>query len=373
MRYLKMISPSILSQSTYILDNFRLCTGGNILEWKKRRGKISEKQVARIMYEILSAVSYFHARRVMHRDIKPENILMLDNSSKSSVRIIDFGISTVFTKGDVLDKCIGTLLYAAPELLLGSYDEKVDIWSIGATCYVLISGIPPFSGETSKALVKSILQGEIDLSVLDTLGTLGKGFITQALTILPGMRPTAEELLNNKWFGVVQEDIYFKQKKWIDKMNEFRVNDAFGHAILSYIIAQTIEEVDNEIIEVFHSLDIEKNGRISKGDLISVCENIYPSLNSNQIKSMAAKLIKNADTDNSGTIEYSEFLVSLTSKSDLQQTNHLKKAFRLLDIDGDGQISISELKTALSGLNLPSSFFESAMEKIDLDKSASVS
>lgn len=86
-----------------------------------------------------------HANRIMHRDLKPENIMY---SPKDKVlKIIDFGSGVKFNSNDIKPrKRVGTSYYIAPEVLTRNYNEKCDIWSLGAILYVLLVGEPPFPG-----------------------------------------------------------------------------------------------------------------------------------------------------------------------------------------------------------------------------------
>ena len=58
-----------------------------------KRGNLSEKIVAKVMYQLLSAVAYCHSRKVIHRDLKPENILLLEKGEDLDIKIVDFGCS----------------------------------------------------------------------------------------------------------------------------------------------------------------------------------------------------------------------------------------------------------------------------------------
>lgn len=80
-----------------------LCTGGDLYA----RDPYGEEEAARITSAILSAVSYMHSKGIIHRDLKYENILFVDNSPRSEVKLIDFGLSKVFGKEE-LTEGVGT-------------------------------------------------------------------------------------------------------------------------------------------------------------------------------------------------------------------------------------------------------------------------
>jgi calcium/calmodulin-dependent protein kinase I len=178
------------------------CSGGELfdliqdskLQCRKRRRSnsssgFSEGQVARILSQLLSALAHLHKRGIVHRDVKPENILISNNTAHSHsedipVKLSDFGLARVLhsscSSSGYCDSSpsltpltpptanrsraysrVGSDFYTAPEVGTGAgYDTAVDIYSLGVTMYILLSGHPPshkaFSTHTN------------DESVLDT-------------------------------------------------------------------------------------------------------------------------------------------------------------------------------------------------------------
>jgi calcium-dependent protein kinase len=92
---------------------------------------------------------------VCHRDLKPENIL-IDDKDKNTIKLIDFGTSQPFANEEKMELVLGTAYYIAPEVLQGNYDEKCDLWSIGVILYILLSGIPPFPGQTDEEIMQKV-------------------------------------------------------------------------------------------------------------------------------------------------------------------------------------------------------------------------
>ena len=75
----------------------------------------------------------------------------------------DFGTSKMFEKGVVQKKLVGSSYYIAPEVLKKHYDEKCDIWSCGVIMYILLSGRPPFPGDSDKEIMDKVALGKYDL------------------------------------------------------------------------------------------------------------------------------------------------------------------------------------------------------------------
>lgn len=98
-----------------------------------------------------------HQDCVVHRDIKPENIL-IDDIDNMQIKITDFGFATYFDEENKLEDVLGSPLYMPPEIVRqDKYDQKVDIWSAGILTCILLSGVPPFMGDSKEEVYTNIL------------------------------------------------------------------------------------------------------------------------------------------------------------------------------------------------------------------------
>ena len=81
--------------------------------------------------------------RIVHRDLKPENLLLDHNKD---IKIVDFGLSNIYAKNELLKTPCGSPCYAAPEMIDGKrYNGLlVDIWSCGIVLFAMICGFLPF-------------------------------------------------------------------------------------------------------------------------------------------------------------------------------------------------------------------------------------
>lgn len=105
--------------------------------------------------QLLEALAFIHALRLIHCDLKPENVLMLDEN-KCSVKIIDFG-STCFEDDD-LGVYVQSRSYRAPEVLLElPYDHKIDMWSLGCILAELWTGYVLFQNENVVSLLARVV------------------------------------------------------------------------------------------------------------------------------------------------------------------------------------------------------------------------
>ena len=113
----------------------------------RERGRLSENEALAIAVQVVDALAEAHRKGVVHRDIKPQNIMITPDGT---VKVADFGIaraddySTITQTGAFF----GTVQYAAPEHFQGKADTRSDIYSLGVVLYQMLSGSPPFAGDT---------------------------------------------------------------------------------------------------------------------------------------------------------------------------------------------------------------------------------
>lgn len=148
-------------QNIYLVSE--LCLGGELFDEIITRNFFNETDAVSIMQQLLSAICYCHQKKVAHRDLKPENVL-LDTKKNDHIKVIDFGTSQVFESAEQMHQTYGTAYYIAPEVLKGDYNEKCDLWSIGVIMYILLSGSPPFNGDSDGEILKKVKDGKITFS-----------------------------------------------------------------------------------------------------------------------------------------------------------------------------------------------------------------
>jgi calcium-dependent protein kinase len=100
----------------------------------------------------------------VHRDLKPENLLFETDDERSMIKVIDFGTSQVYADKKKMHKTYGTPYYIAPEILAGEYDEKCDVWSVGVIMFILLSGRPPFDGDSDEEILGLVSKGLYSLN-----------------------------------------------------------------------------------------------------------------------------------------------------------------------------------------------------------------
>lgn len=122
-----------------------------------RKLKFTHAHVKRMAKQLLSAVAYMHECWVMHRDLKTSNLLY--SNQDGQLKVCDFGLARTFSSAtNNYTSWVVTMWYRAPELLLGtdSYNQAVDIWSVGCILAELILREPLFCGKNEMDQLEKI-------------------------------------------------------------------------------------------------------------------------------------------------------------------------------------------------------------------------
>ena len=119
----------------------------------KTQGKLTPARTAEIGAPVAAALGYAHKHGVIHRDVKPGNVLITDDGQ---VKVTDFGIARAINTEESLTQTgavMGTATYFSPEQAEGmGIDARSDLYSLGVVLYEMVTGRPPFLGDTPVAV-----------------------------------------------------------------------------------------------------------------------------------------------------------------------------------------------------------------------------
>lgn len=189
----------VMATKTKIYFVMELVRGGELFA-RVSKGRLREDTARRYFQQLVSAVSFCHARGVFHRDLKPENLLVGEDGN---LKVSDFGLSAVadqFQPDGLLHTFCGTPAYVAPEVLgRRGYDgAKADVWSCGVILFVLMAGYLPFHDKNLMAMYKKIYKGEFRCA-----RWFSKDLTSLLMRILdtnPNTRITLPEIMESRWF-----------------------------------------------------------------------------------------------------------------------------------------------------------------------------
>jgi len=346
-----------------------LCEGGELFDRIVEKERYTEKDAAALIRTIVSCVAHCHSMGVIHRDLKPENFLLDSKKDDANLKCTDFGLSVFYKPGQKFNEVVGSAYYVAPEVLRRNYGPECDIWSCGVILYILLSGVPPFWGETEKHVFDAIVKGVYDTteSPWDKISDEAKDCVNRMLEKKPEKRATAQEILQHPWMkenGVASDkpigDVV------LNRLNNFaNMNKMKKQAMRIIANAMPAEEIAG-LEAIFKAIDTDNSGTITAEELNATLEKKGNNIPKDQLE----QLLKLVDVDASGVIDYDEFLAATMSLHQLNKEENLRKAFEHFDEDGSGSITKDELRKALEASGTAADLSEAELDAIiaDADK-----
>lgn len=209
--------PNLISSYISFIDRSELCIvmplidAGSLLDVLNnsfKNGIEDEAVIATVLKSVLQGLDYLHRNGEMHRDIKAGNMFA---DSAGNIFLGDFGVSANLKKGEKRKTFVGSPCWMAPEVIEQhrGYDFSADIWSIGITAIELAEGEAPNMGMPAMKIVISIINN--DPPTLRHPKRFSKefsNFIELWLKKNPERRPSADELLNHKFFNKAEDEDY---------------------------------------------------------------------------------------------------------------------------------------------------------------------
>eukprot|EP00879_Flechtneria_rotunda_P004238 GHRR01004486.1.p1 GENE.GHRR01004486.1~~GHRR01004486.1.p1 ORF type:complete len:457 (+),score=158.20 GHRR01004486.1:244-1614(+) len=330
----------------YVHIVMELCGGGELFDHIVEAQHFSERKAAQIFQKMVEVVNHCHELGVMHRDLKPENFLLTSKSSDSELKLTDFGLGVFFKHGERFRDLVGSPYYVAPEVLRKNYSHEADMWSLGVILYILLSGLPPFWGDTEDQIFKMVLKGAIDFKSepWPRISDAAKDCVKRLLEMDPTKRATAEQILKHDW--LVKEGVAVDtdmDSVVLRRMRQFAQMNKLKKAAMMVVGQNLSPDELSGLRELFKSIDVDNSGTITVEEMRKALLNWGHKISDVELQSLMAI----ADVDGDGLIDYNEFVAATMHLSKLEKEELLQKAFKQLDKDGSGTISIEELEEAL--------------------------
>eukprot|EP00927_Polykrikos_kofoidii_P067842 TRINITY_DN63277_c0_g1_i1.p1 TRINITY_DN63277_c0_g1~~TRINITY_DN63277_c0_g1_i1.p1 ORF type:complete len:847 (-),score=183.59 TRINITY_DN63277_c0_g1_i1:47-2545(-) len=360
---------------------------------------LKESWIAVVVSQMLSALEYAHnVVGVIHKDIKTDNVLLVGRPKLTAAQqllepvhamLSDFGISEVFspiqpllsnpdgqdasapagtdgnanpaaTTGSVdarslrgrSDRVGGTPSYMSPEMFKGSFTERADIWSLGVVVFMVMTGILPYKGENLLMQAHAVCNPrrhppwELLTKYKWTLGA--RWFCQQLLTKDEAARWSATEALRDPWItktSALHENVLPTEVECASLHGQHLRSHMTNMATACIVSQLSLSQLTHLNMQ-FGQYDTSSDGRLGHVEMRQVLEDI--GFRGSDID----VTIECLDLDNSGVIEYSEFIAGCINVAGEDLSKQLRIVFDIFDMDNSGFISLQELRRALTqGVN----------------------
>jgi eukaryotic-like serine/threonine-protein kinase len=133
----------------YVFLAMEYVQGRTLRDLLRERTRLTPGEALSVLEPVLAALSAAHAAGLVHRDVKPENVLLADDGR---VKVADFGLARAAANLEATSATtlIGTVAYLSPEQVIrGIADERSDVYSAGVVLFEMLTGRPPYDGETA--------------------------------------------------------------------------------------------------------------------------------------------------------------------------------------------------------------------------------
>ena len=209
-----------------------LIDGITLKQYMEKKGTLNWKETLHFAMQIAKALEHAHGRNIVHRDIKPHNVMVLKNGS---VKVTDFGIARVMSKTNTLTKeALGSVHYISPEQAKGGWvDNRSDLYSLSVVMYEMMTGRPPYDGESPVAVaIKHI-----------------NGGAPRPTTLNPNIPEGLEQIIM-KGMELDVKDRYTSATEMLQDMEQFRINPAIRFSYAGAVPADaTVVLNPNEVAQ----------------------------------------------------------------------------------------------------------------------------
>lgn len=237
------------SNNIYLMIEY--CNEGDLMQYLKKRGKLTEEETVEFLVQILNGFKTLVKNNIMHRDFKLANIL----KHNGLIKIADFGFAKILTDDAFASTMLGSPLNMAPEILGGKdYNNKADIWSIGTCVFELIFGRPPYSAKNIVELLQKIQKNPFSLPPNTKMNPVLEDALMRMLVFNPANRIEWDDLFNHKITRLMEEKIK-------NELQETIQNNDISNISKFYI-------KNNKVID--HVIDIEQKQDINEYALQAV-------------------------------------------------------------------------------------------------------
>jgi len=328
-----------------------LCAGGELLDRLQESGPYDEDKARAQIKQMVNAVRYLHSGSIAHCDLKLENWIYVHEGEDAQLKLIDFGLSQKINKekGEKLRGALGTQFYIAPEMIMNdeTFDERCDMWALGVIAYMCICGRPPFWGKDFSDTLTIIKTGKFVFApeISNELSAEAKDFISKLLTVDPEKRLTAVEAQNHPWLAPLKQKTEPVSITVLESLRQFPTLSTLQRTVMQIVAFQSTDRSLDKMQDEFKKLDEQEIGFFDKQQLKKALIQHHSNiLEDEEIERIFASM----DFGHTGKVHWHEFLAASLNYSKVEEID-LIKAFKRLDCDASGSITLKSLKEMTGG------------------------
>ena len=327
--------------------------GKGALDYVRSLPAITEKIVAGIMKDLLSALSYVHKSSACHGSLSFSDIIFSPVGSSNILKVV--GLTGNQTLIDKKSPTLRDVIFYSPEAAANTDNSAAanDVWACGIICCTLLTGLVPFTVKPNiEDTLKEIKGCKIDIDTLKDgpwkkVSLEAKQFLVRMLTKDPSKRSTAGALLYDKWLTTAAEAKISAEefKGFCKQLLQMKGMTSMQNAMLYYMMEKAkTSSLQAKAAPLFKELNKSGTGKITKAEFVSVLEKV--GINT---KAEAEKIFSGLDLTGDGSIDYTEMMSAFFGKELIKNEENLKIAFDHLDVDKSGDLDIAEITSALGG------------------------
>jgi len=312
---------------------------------------IPESRVSVILRQCLKAVLCCHAHGFIHRDLNAKNFMM--TGSDQSVKLIDFGLATRFLPEEKYEEVVGTAHYMAPEMMLsGQWTTAVDIWSLGVVFFVALTGmlLLPSDDTKKKKMISApgFAQQRLEKCKalqIRGLSDIARNLLQHMLMFEPSARITAPQALSHQFIHA-------------------HCDESLGKSL-------TFEcDFDREVVRKMRRF--ARAPRLMKVSLLVMAHLASPEDHEQDLL-QAQHAFRTMDVNGDGEITLAELQAALEANQ-VAVPPDLGELFRICDSSSSGQLSLSEfLACVLPGNLLDEGLCSAVFNVLDRDYNGIIS
>eukprot|EP00494_Astrolonche_serrata_P029850 UN30117 len=230
--------------------------------------------------------------------------------------LIDFGCALEVEEDTVYKDIVGTPYYLAPESAskvtkrTGVTLKKSDVWSVGVIAYILLTGRPPFNGDSTAAIFHSTLTRPLRFPTDIRLSKEFKDFARRALRKPAKKRLSVDEALKHPWVqgeGASDQQI---SKDVLKCLKQFNYQSKLKKQVSKLLATNMGVQPRRKIFEHFEKLDKDKNGRLDLHEVKKLVMELAGGegkKSEEEAETEAKEIMKVADIDGGGYLDFDEF------------------------------------------------------------------